>query len=115
MEVLKWSIGYGLTGRFPLRVLTWVTVLTVIGALVLSIPPSKAALEHSLLWCVFASFDQLLPIVEINKEFGDFFNDPGRKRLAAWQTGYFSIHVLLGFLLGSFVVAGLSGLTQARR
>lgn len=87
--------------------------LTALGAAVLSFPPAAEA--HGLSWRVLVSFDQLLPIVELNKEFTEFFNDPKRERLARGQLAYFSVHALLGFLLGSFVVAALAGLTQARR
>jgi hypothetical protein len=117
--LLKVTIGYGLTGRFPRRVLCWVVALTALGALVLSFSPE--AWRRGPVWCLGASFDQLLPIVELNKEFGDFFNDPlkgfplKRERLAGWQVFYFAIHSLLGFLLGSFAVAALAGLTQSRR
>jgi hypothetical protein len=42
----------------------------------------------------------------------DFFDDPQRQRLKGWQLSYFAFHALFGFLLGSFVVAALAGLTQ---
>ena len=115
LELLRWTIGYGLTPRFPRRVLACTAVLTALGALVLSLPPSKAGDIHSLMWRVFASLDQLLPILRLDSEFGNFFNDPTRQNLAFWQHGYFVLHKLLGFLLGSFVVAAVAGLTQARR
>jgi hypothetical protein len=32
--------------------------------------------------------------------------------LKGWQLSYFAFHALFGFLLGSFAVAALAGLTQ---
>jgi hypothetical protein len=64
-------------------------------------------------WCAGASLDQLLPIVELNKEFSDFFDDPDRERLKGWQLTYFAAQAIVGYVLASFVVAGLAGLTQA--
>ena len=71
-------------------------------------------------WRFGASLDHLLPIVELNKEFADFFDDPPkgdppkRERLKDWQLAYFPFHALVGYVLGGFVVAGLAGLTQAQ-
>ena len=56
--------------------------------------------------------DHLLPIVELNKEFADFFDGTVPARLKRWQLNYFAFHALFGFLLGSFVLAAFAGLTQ---
>ena len=99
-------------------VLYWVLMFTPIGMFVLAFSP--AAQGKGVPWMFGASLDHLLPIVELNKEFGDFFNDPlkgdppKRERLHGWQVAYFAAHALVGFLLGTFVLAGLTGLTQAR-
>jgi hypothetical protein len=53
-----------------------------------------------------------LPVIEINKEFTDFFNDPKRERLTGWQSGIFSVIAIIGFVLGAVLVAAVSGLTQ---
>jgi hypothetical protein len=37
-------------------------------------------------WCFRASLSRLLPVLEINKEFSEFFNDPKRERLKGWQS-----------------------------
>jgi hypothetical protein len=109
LSLLKALIGYGIGGGLFL-VFVWVLVFTVIGVFVLRCSP--AARTKGLAWMFGASLDHLLPIVSLNKEFDDFFNDPKRRRLKGWQLGYFSFHALFGFLLGSFVVAALAGLTQ---
>jgi len=44
--------------------------------------PKNRTREKGALWCVGASLDHLLPIVELNKEFDEFFHDPWRRRLA---------------------------------
>jgi hypothetical protein len=66
------------------------------------------------LWCFGASLDHLLPIVELNKEFSDYFHDPERRRLRGWQLSYFAFHALVGYALGFFLLAGLTGLTQGQ-
>ena len=35
-------------------------------------------------WCFGASLSRLLPGIELNKEFADFFNDPNRENLKPW-------------------------------
>jgi hypothetical protein len=54
----------------------------------------------------------LLPIIELNKEFGEFFYDPQRERLQGWQLAFFSAYALWGWVLGLLLVAAMSGLTQ---
>ena len=73
---------------------------------------SPKAREKGFAWCLFASLDHLLPIVDLDKEFSEFF-DHGRESLTAFQRTYFRVHVLVGVLLGGAVIAGLTGLTQA--
>ncbi|MBY3473628.1 hypothetical protein HFN78_22365 [Rhizobium laguerreae] len=109
LALLKVLIGYGI-GSGLFLVFYWVLTFTLVGMLVLLFSPSARAKGTA--WMLGASLDHLLPIVSLNKEFDDFFNDPGRKRLKGWQLGYFALHALFGFLLGSFVVAALAGLTQ---
>jgi hypothetical protein len=107
---LRCIIGYGLGYRY-FRALGWVLFFTAVGVAVLWVSPSARA--KGLPWCAGASLDQLLPIVELNKEFSDFFDDPDRDRLKGWQLTYFAVQAIVGYVLASFVVAGLAGLTQA--
>jgi hypothetical protein len=111
LTLLKVTIGYGLGSGYFLAV-AWVALFTAIGVGVLWF--SSAARAKGPLWCVGASLDHLLPIVELNKEFTDFFDDPKRERLSSRQLAYFAVQALIGYVLASFVVAGLAGLTQAR-
>lgn len=109
---LLWAtIGYGI-GDGPFRIVWWVLGMTLLGALVLGW--AKPAGRRGLAWRAGASLDQLLPIISLNKEFDEYFHDPKRERLHGWQLGYFAAQALVGFLLASFLVAGLSGLTQGQ-
>jgi hypothetical protein len=103
-ELLRGSIGYGI-GRRYFRSLFWVIGLTVIGGFVF-----QAQVFHH--WptaggAFLFSFDQLLPIVNVAPGADDI-----AKSLRGWQQFYLAFHRAVGFLLGSFVVAGLSGITQ---
>ena len=40
--------------------------------------------KHGFVWCFGASLARLLPVIEINKEFTEFFNDPKRECLTSW-------------------------------
>ncbi len=59
-----------------------------------------------------ASLARLLPVIEINKEFTEFFNDPERERLNWWQSIVFSALGIVGFVLAAILIAAVSGLTQ---
>jgi hypothetical protein len=114
--MLRSTIGYGL-GNGYFRVLRWVGGLTLLGMFVL--------IAAGQLWCsparwpplFFASLDQLLPIITLNKAhdaliFGDSSANPPVKPQPCWIQYYFYVHMIVGWVLGSFIVAGLAGLTQ---
>jgi uncharacterized protein YjbI with pentapeptide repeats len=101
---LDWSIGYGLGGRY-FRALGWVVVLTVIGAAVLNFSAKPLrGLEPGLAAQLIYSVDQLLPIVEFEKY--------DQVDLEGGVAYYFYVQKVMGWMLGSFLVAGLAGLTQ---
>jgi len=52
-------------------------------------------------------------VIEINKEFKDFFDDPKRTRLKGWQSLLFSVLGVAGWVLGAALIAAFSGLTQS--
>ena len=64
-------------------------------------------------WCFGASLSRLLPGIELNKEFADFFNDPDRARLKFWPSMLFSPLGVLGWLLAAVLIVAVSGLTQS--
>jgi hypothetical protein len=110
--LLKLTIGYGL-GFGYFRALVWVAVFTGIGAAILW-RKSEEAKNKGRWWCIGASLDHLLPIVEMNKEFSDSFDRSKADWLKGWPFAYFAIQTIIGYVLASFVVAGLAGLTQAQ-
>lgn len=110
LTVLEFTVGYGI-GSAAFRVVYWVVGLALLGGLVLWLAPS--ARRKGGFWCVRASLSRLLPIIELNPEFTEFFNDPDRERLRGWQLIFFAALGILGALLGSVLVAAISGLTQA--
>jgi hypothetical protein len=62
--------GYGI-GIYTLRVFLWMVLLTILGAVVLCFSPY--AQQRSWAWRLGASLHRLLPVVELSKEFEDFF------------------------------------------
>jgi uncharacterized protein YjbI with pentapeptide repeats len=107
---LRYAAGFGI-GTYTFRVLYWVIGISVLGGLYLwqCVP---AAYQHGPIWCFGASLSRLLPVIEINKEFTDFFNDPHRARLTSWQSFVFSVIGIAGWVLGAILIAAISGLTQ---
>lgn len=102
LTFLKLSIGYGYGYRYFFS-LFWVLLFTILGFCV--IQATENAGKYSLGKQIFISLDLLLPFIELDKSFE---NIP----LCNWQQYYFYFHKLMGFILGSFVLAGLSGITK---
>ncbi len=108
---LRWVAGFGI-GTYPFRVLYWVGVISLAGALYLW-KRAKGVRDkgHGFLWCWGASLARLLPVIEVNKEFTDFFNDPDRKNLTARENAAFSIMGVVGWFLAAILIAAVSGIT----
>jgi uncharacterized protein YjbI with pentapeptide repeats len=105
--------GYGI-GFYTFHVLRWVLGLSLAFAVLLWwFSPEARKEPKGWLWCFGASLARLLPVIEINKEFTDFFNDPKRERLNGLQNILFSALGIIGWVLGLILVAALSGLTQS--
>jgi uncharacterized protein YjbI with pentapeptide repeats len=112
--------GYGI-GLYPFHVLKWIFGISLVGAIVLwtTVPEARTRQRDffsrvgDFFWCFGASLNQLLPVIEINREFTDFFAkpDPNRERLKAWQAVFFSGLRLVGWVLGAILVVAVSGLT----
>jgi len=112
--LLRATVGYGL-GRRYFRVLWWVGGLSLLG-MVLLITVGQHALPS---WptLFFASLDQLLPIVTLDKAhdaliFGDASAKPPIEPQRDGVRFFFYSYKVIGWVLGSFIVAGLAGLTQ---
>jgi hypothetical protein len=105
--------GYGI-GVYTFRVLWWVVGFTILGAAVLWFSPY--ARQRSVAWRLGASLHRLLPIVELSKEFKDFFDntkEPDKPlKLNGWLMAFFSGIALAGWVLGFFLLAAMGGLTQ---
>jgi hypothetical protein len=109
LSVLCWLCGYGI-GMYTFIVIPWVICSVGVGVIVLRF--SRAARAKGVLWCTGASMERLLPIIELNKEFSEFFYDPQRRRFQAWQLAFFAFYGLWGWVLGALLIAAMSGLTQ---
>ena len=110
-----WAIaGYGI-GLYTFRVLYWVGGLTLLGTLVLLF--AAKARRHGFLWCFGASLQRLLPVVEFNKSFKDFFDNPPpasdaeTRNLRGWQVFFFSGLALAGWVIGFVLLAAMTNLT----
>jgi hypothetical protein len=109
---LEYVAGFGI-GSHTFRVIYWIAGFTIAGAALLWLTVPAALMGHrGRIWCFGASLSRLLPIIELNKEFTDFFDDPERTRLSGWQTFAFSVLGVVGWVLGGILIAAVSGLTQ---
>ena len=103
LSLLKWTIGYGLGYRHFLALL-WVAGLVLVGAAVLRVSGQGRA--HKMPVGLAYSLDHLLPIVHLRHYHHEDV------KLTGWARYYFYGHKLMGYVLASFLIAGLSGLTE---
>ena len=112
--ILRDVAGYGI-GFYTFRVLGWVLSLSLaFAALLWWFSPGTRNEPKGAFWCFGASLSRLLPVIELNKEFTDFFNDPTRQRLTFWPTIVFSALGIIGWILGAVLIVALSSLTQSQ-
>jgi hypothetical protein len=100
LTTLNWVIGYG--HHIELAMI-WTIVLVILGAIVLRI--SREGPKHGLPVGISYSFDMLLPIIKLRDAHYEI-------DLVGWPRYYFYAHKIAGFVLASFLVAGISGLTK---
>jgi cytoskeletal protein CcmA (bactofilin family) len=100
LTTLDWAIGYG---HHIERAMIWTIVLLILGAFVLWI--SGEGPKHGLPVGISYSFDMLLPVIKLRDAHYQI-------DLAGWPRYYFYVHKVAGFVLASFLVAGISGLTK---
>jgi len=109
----RWVIGYGI-GRGYLNAAIVAMAIALVGMGVIAadralLGPQPGLEAKGTAWMFFAALDHLLPIVTLDKEFGDLLP----ARLLGWGAKlWFWCTALFGWVLGSFLVAGLAGLTQ---
>src|SRR6516225_10806092 len=114
LTFLSYIAGYGI-GLYTFFVLLWVLGLTVLGADVLWY--SSNARQEGYWWRFGASLHWLLPIIELSKEFTNFFDNPlpepnQPRNLSPRQTAYFAGHAIAGWILGFFLIAAMGGIIQ---
>jgi uncharacterized protein YjbI with pentapeptide repeats len=101
--LLNWTVGYGL-GLGYFRALWWILGFTLIGTAVLRFSCQG---PESLSAKAIFSLERLLPIVQLDEA-----NKEVEARLAGGVKYYFYAHKLVGWVLASFLIAALAGLTQ---
>jgi hypothetical protein len=100
LTTLKWVIGYG---YYPERAGLWAIGLVFAGVIVLRI--SGEGPRNGMPFGLAYSFDILLPLVRLrDRHYGI--------DLKSWARYYFYWHKIMGYVLASFLIAGLSGLTK---
>jgi uncharacterized protein YjbI with pentapeptide repeats len=102
MTALDLTVGYGYHID---RALFWVAGFVLAGAIVLRV--SGEGRRHGLPFGIAYSFDLLLPIIQLRKLHYDI-------DLANWSRYYFYVHKIAGYVLGSFLVLGLSGIVKSQ-
>ncbi|MGH7381602.1 MAG: hypothetical protein ACREKR_05150 [Candidatus Methylomirabilales bacterium] len=100
LTALKWVIGYGFRIYYTLP---WLLALIVAGALVLRV--TNQGPLNGMPYGFSYSVDMLLPIIELSKR---HYEIP----LEGFARYYFYFHKLMGWILASFIVAGITGLTE---
>ena len=103
LTLQKYLIGYGYR---LYQALFWFGWFVGLGALVhLRV---KAKLKQGLAdlaASLFFSFDWLIPVLKLDEV---HYEEP----IPGWRRYYFGAHILIGFVLVSFILAGVSGLTK---
>jgi uncharacterized protein YjbI with pentapeptide repeats len=93
-------VGFGYRISFTFF---WAIALTLIGAFVLK--STGQGLSNNMPYGFSYSLDMLLPVIKLNESHYDII----LKGIAKY---YFYIHIILGYVLASFLIAGLSGITK---
>ncbi len=96
-------IGYG---YHNFRVLYWVFIFWGLGMVTLRLSGQDVQVVKDVkYWGLCYSLDMLLPIIELHKPHYNIV-------LEGWVRVYFYVHKIFGYVLASFLIAGLSGLTK---
>ena len=103
LTILDLSIGYGYGLRY-FRSLGWIASLMVLGAFVLWVTGERNRYPDKLGWGFAYSLDMLLPF-ELDRRHGEI-------ELSQWATRYFYVQKAMGYVLASFIIAGLAGVTK---
>jgi hypothetical protein len=100
----KWVIGYG---HHLFWSIYWALGFLITGALVLwlSNEGRRISRHYNILYGIAYSFDLLLPIIRLREKHYQI-------DLHGWVRYYFFVHRIMGYVLASFLIAGISGLTK---
>ena len=100
----KWFIGYGYHKFWSVY---WAFGFLLAGTalLWLSGEGRRLSRHYNLLYGIFYSFDLLLPIIRLREKHY-------KVDLRGWVRYYFYVHRTMGYVLASFLIAGISGLTK---
>jgi hypothetical protein len=102
LTVLDWFIGYG---YYLQRALYWAVVFWFIGGVVMFASGQYRRFGLGPLGSFVYSFDMLLPIIRLREKNYDIDID-GPPQF------YFYFHKIMGYILASFLIAGLAGLAK---
>ncbi len=100
MVMLHYSIGFGYHLEFAFY---WAAGFVLLGWVVLYATGQRT--KHGITLGLAYSFDMLLPLVQLRRKHSEIDLDP-------WPRRYFFAHKIVGVILTSFIVAGISGLTK---
>jgi hypothetical protein len=100
LTATKWLVGYG---YHPWWALFWVAALLIGGIAILRI--SGEGPRNGLPYGIIYSFDMLLPIIKLREKHYEI-------DLMGWPRYYFYVHKIAGYVLASFLIAGVAGLTK---
>jgi hypothetical protein len=98
--LINYSVGFGYHLEFAFY---WAAVFVLLGWAVLYAAGQRT--KHGITLGLAYSFDMLLPLVQLRKKHYDIDLDP-------WPQRYFFVHKIIGVILASFIVAGITGLTK---
>jgi hypothetical protein len=98
--LLNYSIGFGYHLEYAFA---WALGFVLLGWAVLYATGERT--KHGFTLGLVYSFDMLLPLVQLDKKHDDV-------DLGSWPRCYFYAHKIIGVILTSFIVAGISGLTK---
>jgi len=100
LTTINWAIGYG--HHIELAMI-WTLLLVILGAWVLAV--SGEGPKNGMPVGLSYSFDMLLPIIKLRDAHYEI-------DLVGWPRYYFYVHKIAGYVLATFLIAGISGLTK---
>jgi hypothetical protein len=100
LTALDWTVGYGYHVE---RALFWVVGFILAGVIVLRV--SGEGRRYGMPFGLAYSFDLLLPIIRLREMHYKI-------DLEGWSRYYFYVHKIMGYVLASFLVVGVSGLVK---